>query len=261
MLESGMREGSSDYTIPIPDVSHRVFLAMLEFIYSDDVAGLRGPGALLQQQQRQRHHLQHLQRQGASSSSSSSGGSASSSENQPSLNQRMSSMGGGGGGSNNNPPPSSGSGAAGASSSSSSSSSGSSSRVAAAETMAFAMDLLSLADQYLLDGLKRKCEQAILRAVSCSNVSAVLATADSRNAADLRRRCLDYIYLHFQRVIATKAFAQLSPPLLHEVLVEASRRGVSIGGGGGGGGLGVPGGAGAGRGGGGGGYPGGWGGY
>lgn len=252
MLESGMREEARDYLIPIPDVSHRVFLALLEWIYSDDVQALRSP---LQQQrhqrQHQRHHLQHAPRP--------------SSQRQPTnLNQRLSSLtlggsgGGGDGGSssssnNNNQPTQSG----GSSSGGSGAAAGTitSSRAAAVETMAFAMDLLSLADQYLLEGLKRKCEQAILRAVSCSNVSAVLATADARNAADLRRRCLDFIYLHFQRVIATKSFAELPTPLLHEVLVEAARRGVSVGvgvgakgaggggaGGGGGGGGGVAGG-------------------
>lgn len=97
------------------------------------------------------------------------------------------------------------------------------------EHLSFAMDLLSLADQYLLDALKRKCEHAILKGITASNVAMMLATADARNAMDLRRRCLDYILANFARVIPTTAFAELPTPLLHEVLVEASKRGVQIG--------------------------------
>lgn len=254
MLEGGMREAAPDYTIPIPETPHAVFLAMLEYIYSDDVAALRGPG----HPQAAHGHGGLLGGHGGQQRPRHPG-----SQNQRSLNQRLSSLAIGGGsssGGNNNPVPATT--AATATAATATTTAGA--RAAAAEAMVFAMDLLSLADQYLLDGLKRRCEHAILRAVSCSNVSAVLATADAQNASDLRRRCLEYIHLHFSRVIATKGFAELPTPLLHEVLVEAARRGVTVGSGAGAGGAGGGGGAGTEAGGGrgaGAGYPGGWGGY
>jgi len=128
----------------------------------------------------------------------------------------------------------------------------------------FALDLLSLADQYLVEALKRKCEVAIQKSINVENVSSMLSTAESRQARELRKNCLEFILANFgqvkpnaleglmdrfsmaikghgamtlwipwrlMQVIATRSFSELPINLLQEVLVEASRRGVQVGGG------------------------------
>lgn len=95
--------------------------------------------------------------------------------------------------------------------------------------MDFALDLLSLADQYLVEALKRKCEMAIQRSITVENVSFMLATSDARRALELRRRCFEFILVRFGEVIGTKSFSELPTNLLQEVLIEASRRGVHVG--------------------------------
>jgi RCC1 and BTB domain-containing protein len=93
----------------------------------------------------------------------------------------------------------------------------------------YALDLLAVADQFLVGSLKRKCEMAIKRSINVENVSFMLQTADERQANALRRKCFDFVLHHFGQVIATPAFSQLPQLLLQEVLHAASRRGVQIG--------------------------------
>jgi len=93
----------------------------------------------------------------------------------------------------------------------------------------FALDLLAVADQFLVDALKRKCEIAIKRSISVSNVSFMLQTADERQALALRKKCFDFVLVNFGDVIGTPSFSQLPQQLLQEVLFAASRRGVNIG--------------------------------
>ena len=191
-----MREGR-ETQIPIPGVSTKVFLAFLEFLYTDDVLLLnntplssmtRGLTAIRRPPAPNNAPTTPSSSPVKGGARSSSSGSTSEQPHQE-REQPLSHL----------------------------------------EHLSFAMDLLSLADQYLLEALKRKCEQAILRGVTASNVAEVLATADAQNAIDLRRRCIDYILANFPRVIATPNFAELPGQLLHEVLVEASRRGVQCG--------------------------------
>ena len=92
----------------------------------------------------------------------------------------------------------------------------------------FALDVLEVADQFLTDALKQLCEVAIHRAIRVENVAMMLRTADERNVVGLRKRCFDYIMLHFGKIIGTSAFAELPPELLHEVLNAASRRGAYL---------------------------------
>ena len=40
-----------------------------------------------------------------------------------------------------------------------------------AATVAFALDLLTLSDQFLVGGLKRKCERAIQKQITTENVA------------------------------------------------------------------------------------------
>lgn len=95
--------------------------------------------------------------------------------------------------------------------------------------LGFALDLLSLADQYLVDSLKRKVEAAIQHSITVANVSLVLAAANTRQAVDLKKRCLDFIFSNFKSVIVLKNFVELPTALLQEVLLEAANRGVSVG--------------------------------
>mmetsp|Transcript_30091 Transcript_30091/g.39615 ORF Transcript_30091/g.39615 Transcript_30091/m.39615 type:complete len:639 (-) Transcript_30091:210-2126(-) len=94
--------------------------------------------------------------------------------------------------------------------------------------VSFALDLLTLADQFLVEALKRKCETAIQKSITVENVSEMLVTADSRQAMSLRKRCFDFIMLNFGQVIATKSFSELPPNFLREICQEASGRGVKI---------------------------------
>ena len=90
--------------------------------------------------------------------------------------------------------------------------------------VAFVLDLLAVADQFLVAILKRKCERAIKRAITVENVSFMLQTADERQARALRKKCSEFIIAHFNEVIATEAFASLPQALLHEILVSASQQ-------------------------------------
>eukprot|EP00936_MAST-01D_sp_MAST-1D-sp1_P002006 g2006.t1 len=94
----------------------------------------------------------------------------------------------------------------------------------AAIDVGFVLDLLAVADQFLVAILKRKCERAIKRGITVENVSFMLQTADERQARALRKKCAEYIIAHFNEVIATEAFASLPQALLHEILVTASQQ-------------------------------------
>ena len=92
----------------------------------------------------------------------------------------------------------------------------------------FALDLLALADQYLLDPLKNMCEKSIYKSIDVDNVAYMLGTADARQAKELRKRCFDFIMRHFGKVIGTQSFTELPKHLLEEVLFAASKRGVYV---------------------------------
>ena len=92
----------------------------------------------------------------------------------------------------------------------------------------FALDLLALADQYLLDPLKNMCEKSIYKSIDIDNVAYMLGTADARQAKDLQKRCFDFIMKHFGKVIGTQSFTELPKHLLEEVLFAASKRGVYV---------------------------------
>jgi len=92
----------------------------------------------------------------------------------------------------------------------------------------FALDLLSVADQFLVEKLKMLCENSIQKSIDVDNVAHMLHTADQRQAHGLRKKCFEYILRHFGKVIGTQAFSEISKPLLQEVLFAASKRGVHL---------------------------------
>eukprot|EP00742_Colponemidia_sp_Colp-10_P003198 GILJ01003407.1.p1 GENE.GILJ01003407.1~~GILJ01003407.1.p1 ORF type:complete len:594 (-),score=58.29 GILJ01003407.1:163-1944(-) len=93
----------------------------------------------------------------------------------------------------------------------------------------YAMDLLSFADTFKVDRLKRLCEAAIQKSIREENVALTLRTAHERQALQLKKTCMDFILRHFGKVIGTVAFTELPPQILQEVLFAASKRGVRIG--------------------------------
>ncbi|TYZ63890.1 hypothetical protein PybrP1_006253, partial [[Pythium] brassicae (nom. inval.)] len=68
----------------------------------------------------------------------------------------------------------------------------------------FLLELLALADQYLVANLCSLCETTILKILSVQNASLLLQTAHFRDAFALKKRCLSFILDRFGEVIATE---------------------------------------------------------
>uniref|UniRef100_A0A7S2RFP8 BTB domain-containing protein n=1 Tax=Mucochytrium quahogii TaxID=96639 RepID=A0A7S2RFP8_9STRA len=92
----------------------------------------------------------------------------------------------------------------------------------------FALDLLVLADQFLVERLKTLCEISIQKSITVENVAVMFRTADVRGATALRKRCFEFMQKNFGRVIGTEGFAALPRELLREILFAAHNKGVSI---------------------------------
>jgi len=87
-------------------------------------------------------------------------------------------------------------------------------------------EVLGLADQYTLDGLKHVCENVLVHSVEIDNVCALLRHADQYMAHELKRYCLAFILKNFDQVAYTKSFDELSsiPTLLLEVTRAAATK-------------------------------------
>eukprot|EP00904_Undaria_pinnatifida_P006408 jgi/Undpi1/2898/HiC_scaffold_14.g06275.m1 len=81
----------------------------------------------------------------------------------------------------------------------------------------FCLDLLEIADQYLVDALERLCENTVLKGITEYNACELLMTADSRRATSLRRKCLEFIVRNTGRVYATGGYYSLPPSVRAEV--------------------------------------------
>ncbi|OQR94090.1 RCC1 and BTB domain-containing protein [Thraustotheca clavata] len=92
----------------------------------------------------------------------------------------------------------------------------------------FVLDLIALADQFLLSNLKLKCERAIQKSIDFSNVTKLLETAHIQQAHYLKKCCIDFVLANFGLIIASPGFVDLHPELMQEILTAASRRGVII---------------------------------
>nr|CCA15086.1 RCC1 and BTB domaincontaining protein putative [Albugo laibachii Nc14] len=66
----------------------------------------------------------------------------------------------------------------------------------------FLLELLALADQYLVQRLCSMCERIILKRLSLENVVLVLQNAHFRNTPLLKKRCVEFVMDHFGQVIA-----------------------------------------------------------
>eukprot|EP00742_Colponemidia_sp_Colp-10_P002990 GILJ01003191.1.p1 GENE.GILJ01003191.1~~GILJ01003191.1.p1 ORF type:complete len:574 (+),score=72.27 GILJ01003191.1:35-1756(+) len=92
----------------------------------------------------------------------------------------------------------------------------------------FALDLLAVADQFLVEPLKQLCENAIQKSIRVENVALMFQTAAARQAFTLKKTCFDFIMKNFGKVIGTVAFSELPSHLLQEILFAASERGVYL---------------------------------
>jgi speckle-type POZ protein len=82
-----------------------------------------------------------------------------------------------------------------------------------------ALDLLGIADAYMLEGLKYLCENTLMHNVDNDNVCALLIDANKFSALELKKFCQTYIMKYYNDISKTKAFEELEyyPSLLMEV--------------------------------------------
>lgn len=82
-----------------------------------------------------------------------------------------------------------------------------------------ALDLLGLADAYMLERLKYLCENTLMHNVDNENVCALLIDANKYQANELKKFCQNYLIKNFSEVSQTKGFEELEyvPSLLMEV--------------------------------------------
>jgi hypothetical protein len=63
-----------------------------------------------------------------------------------------------------------------------------------------ALDLLGLADAYMLEGLKYLCENTLMHNVDNENVCALLIDANKYSANELKKFCQTYLMKNFSDV-------------------------------------------------------------
>jgi len=89
-----------------------------------------------------------------------------------------------------------------------------------------ALDLLCLADEYIVARLKQMCEMRLIEIVDTENVGTLLCHANHYNAHTLKQHCITFSLDNSQEVFNSENFvADLrSPELLHELLRATSKR-------------------------------------
>eukprot|EP00505_MAST-04D_sp_SCG-Rhode-Island_P001940 Stramenopile-MAST_4_protein_1940 len=82
-----------------------------------------------------------------------------------------------------------------------------------------ALDLVGLADQYTLVGLKKLCENTLIRSMDTETVCAMLRCSDKYGCPSLKRHALDFVLGNFEKVMQTSGFESLAqdPQLLLEI--------------------------------------------
>jgi len=90
-----------------------------------------------------------------------------------------------------------------------------------------AVEMLGLADRFLLDGLKLLCGFTLARMVSVETVSRIIQAADRWDAprSQLKQLCMEYILANYEQVVTHPVFEELlsSPHLLLEISRSAVR--------------------------------------
>ena len=93
----------------------------------------------------------------------------------------------------------------------------------------YMLELLRVADQYLVSDLKLQCEIALGGCIETDNVCEMLELADTHHTLVLRKQCIEYIINNFAAVIVREEFLFLPKILLKEVFEEIAHRGVYVG--------------------------------
>ena len=90
-----------------------------------------------------------------------------------------------------------------------------------------AVELLGLADRYLLEGLKLLCGFTLARMVSVDTVAHIIQAAERWDATSgqLKKLCMNYILSNYEQVVSNPVFDDLasSPQLLLEITRAAAR--------------------------------------
>ncbi|KAM0064529.1 putative chromatin remodeling & transcription regulator BTB-POZ family [Helianthus debilis subsp. tardiflorus] len=80
-----------------------------------------------------------------------------------------------------------------------------------------ALDLLTAADQYLLEGLKRLCEYNIAQDILVDNVSLMYDLSEAFNAMSLKNACIIFILKNFDKLHAKSWYSRLIKRVLPEM--------------------------------------------
>lgn len=72
-----------------------------------------------------------------------------------------------------------------------------------------ALDLIEVADRFGVDRLKRLCEATILEAINVETASSILHAADMHHADGLRKHCMEFILTHFDEVTKSRNFEEM----------------------------------------------------
>ena len=90
-----------------------------------------------------------------------------------------------------------------------------------------AVELLGLADRYLLDGLKMLCGFTLRSMVSVETVARIIQAADRWDVprSPLKQHCMSFILANYEQVVTHPVFEELSssPHLLLEIARAAIR--------------------------------------
>ena len=80
------------------------------------------------------------------------------------------------------------------------------------------ISLLVEANKYGLTRLKSLCEHFLAKRIDQENVVEFLGIADTHEASELRRVCLDYAVIYFDVITKRKDFDQLSKQTIVDIL-------------------------------------------
>lgn len=85
----------------------------------------------------------------------------------------------------------------------------------------FIMDLVRVANQYQLRGLRNRCERILMSSVSVANCIRFYQTAEDIGAQELKKYCAEIITNHWDD-LETKDFVGMSAPLLYDMFKSKS---------------------------------------
>ena len=90
-----------------------------------------------------------------------------------------------------------------------------------------AVELLGLADRYLLNGLKHLCGFTLEKMIGVDTVARIIQAAERWDSEDgqLKKRCMDYILNNYEAVVGQDVFEELenSPQLMLEIMRAVAR--------------------------------------